>query len=191
MKKIVVFASGSGTNFQNIANYFDKKQTAKIELLISNKADAYALERAKKMNISTLLIDREMLYKSENVLNILREIYPDLLILAGFLWLIPENIIEAFPQKTVNIHPALLPKYGGKGMYGMQVHKAVVANKETETGISIHYVTKEYDKGDLIFQATCKVLPKDSSETIAEKVHGLEYEFFPKIIEKLLLEIET
>lgn len=191
MKKIVVFASGSGTNFQNIANYFDKKQTAKIELLISNKADAYALERAKKMNISTLLINREMLYKSENVLNTLREINPDLLILAGFLWLIPENIIEAFPQKTVNIHPALLPKYGGKGMYGMQVHKAVVANKETETGISIHYVTKEYDKGDLIFQATCKVLPKDSSETIAEKVHGLEYEFFPKIIEKLLLEIET
>ncbi len=191
MKKIVVFASGSGTNFQNIANYFDKKQTAKIELLISNKADAYALERAKKMNISTLLIDREMLYKSENVLNILREINPDLLILAGFLWLIPENIIEAFPQKIVNIHPALLPKYGGKGMYGMQVHKAVVANKETETGISIHYVTKEYDKGDLIFQATCKVLPKDSPETIAEKVHSLEYEFFPKIIEKLLLEIET
>ncbi|NLJ82177.1 MAG: phosphoribosylglycinamide formyltransferase [Bacteroidales bacterium] len=191
MKKIVVFASGSGTNFQNIANYFDKKQTAKIELLISNKADAYALERAKKMNISTLLIDREMLYKSENVLNILREINPDLLILAGFLWLIPENIIEAFPQKIVNIHPALLPKYGGKGMYGMQVHKAVVANKETETGISIHYVTKEYDKGDLIFQATCEVLPKDSPETIAEKVHSLEYEFFPKIIEKLLLEIET
>lgn len=186
MKKIVVFASGSGTNFQHIAEYFSKKQTATIELLISNKADAYALERAKKMNIPTLLIDREMIYKSENVLNILRQLNPNLLILAGFLWLIPENIIDAFPRKIVNIHPALLPKYGGKGMYGMQVHKAVVENKETETGISIHYVTKEYDKGDLIFQAKCKVLPKDSPETIAEKVHGLEYEFFPKTVENIL-----
>lgn len=178
MKKIVVFASGNGSNFQRIVDFFEKDKEVEVVLLVSNKQDAYVLERAKKTKIPSLVITREMLYQTEDVVRILEKIQPDLLVLAGFLWLIPENMIHAFPRKIINIHPALLPKYGGKGMYGMNVHKAVVENKEKETGISIHYVTKEYDKGDLICQVKCAVDSSDTPEDIAEKVHQLEYQYF-------------
>jgi len=189
MKKIVIFASGNGSNFQNIADYFANDSLAKIALLISNKADAFVLERAKNLQIPSWVISKDLFYQTEEIVDALKEINPDLIVLAGFLWLIPENIINAFPHKIINIHPALLPKYGGKGMYGMNVHKAVAENKESESGISIHYVTKEYDTGDLIFQIKCKLLPEDSPEIIAEKVHRLEYEFFPKTIRSLLLKL--
>lgn len=185
-KRMVVFASGNGTNFHNIALYFVDKKHIQIELLIGNKPDAYVFERAKQWHIPSLLIDRESFYQANKILNVLKEINPDLIVLSGFLWLMPENIIEAFSQKIINIHPALLPKYGGKGMYGMHVHRAVANNKEKETGISIHYVNNEYDKGDLILQAKCKLTPKDTPETIAEKVHQLEYAYFPSTIEQLL-----
>lgn len=187
MKKIIVFASGNGSNFQNIADYFANNQLIKIELLISNKADAYVLERAKELDIPSMVITKNSFYETDEIVTVLKELNPDLIVLSGFLWLIPENIISAFEHKIINIHPALLPKYGGKGMYGMNVHKAIAENKESETGISIHYVSKEYDKGDLIFQTKCKLSPQDTPEMIAEKVHRLEYEFFPKTIQSLLL----
>ena len=132
MKKIVVFASGNGSNFQRIVDFFEKDKEVEVVLLVSNKQDAYVLERAKKTKIPSLVITREMLYQTEDVVRILEKIQPDLLVLAGFLWLIPENMIHAFPRKIINIHPALLPKYGGKGMYGINVHKAVVENKEKD-----------------------------------------------------------
>ncbi len=188
MKKIVVFASGNGSNFQNIVDFLKKNTTVKVALLISNKRDAYVLERAKKANIPTLVVTKEMFYHSEEVLKTLKKIQPDLLVLAGFLWLIPENIIDNYPHRILNIHPALLPKYGGRGMYGMYVHKAVAENKEKESGISIHYVNKEYDKGDLIYQAKCSIYPSDTPEKIAKKVHELEYKYFPLIIASLLQE---
>lgn len=189
-KRIVVFASGNGTNFHNIASYFANNKHIQIALLIGNKSDAFVFERAKEWHIPSLLMNRESFYQTNKILNVLKEINPDLIVLSGFLWLIPENIIKAFSQKIINIHPALLPKYGGKGMYGMHVHRAVANNKEKETGISIHYVNKEYDKGDLILQAKCKLTPKDTPEIIAEKVHQLEYTYFPATIEKLLMSDE-
>lgn len=189
-KRIVVFASGNGTNFHNIASYFSDKKHIQIALLIGNKPDAFVFERAKTWHIPSLLINRETFYQTDDILNVLKEINPDLIVLSGFLWLIPENIIKTFSKKIINIHPALLPKYGGKGMYGMHVHNAVAANKEKETGISIHYVNKEYDKGDLILQMKCNITPTDTPETIAEKVHQLEYAYFPTTIEKLLISDE-
>lgn len=184
MKKIIVFASGNGSNFQNVADKLSEQH--KIALLICNKQDAFVVQRAERMNIPCMLINKESFYRSEEVLTVLKTINPDLIVLAGFLWLIPENIIDAFSKKIINIHPALLPKYGGKGMYGMHVHRAVAENKETESGISVHYVSKEYDTGDLIFQASCKISSSDTAEIIANKVHKLEYDYFPQIIANLL-----
>ena len=184
VKRIALFASGSGTNAENIIKYFSGNEYVKIDSLWSNKSDAYALKRAQKWNIDTFVFTREQFYNSDEILDILNNRNIDLIVLAGFLWLIPENLIKQFT--IINIHPALLPGYGGKGMYGMNVHKAVVANSEKESGISIHYVDEVYDNGKLIFQAKCPVLPSDSPEDVASKVHQLEYEHFPRVIEKLL-----
>ncbi len=185
VKKIALFASGSGTNAENIIRYFSGNEHVGIDSLWSNKADAYALKRAQKWNIDTFIFTREQFYQTNEVLDILNNRNVDLIVLAGFLWLIPSNLVENFT--IINIHPALLPRYGGKGMYGMNVHKAVVASGDKESGISIHYVNNKYDEGTLIFQARCPVLPSDSPEDVAEKVHNLEYEHFPKVIEKLLI----
>ena len=188
MKKLALFASGNGTNVQRIAEYFAKHPNVCIKLIVCNNAHAYVLERAKKLGITSYLInDKERFYHSDEVLKILQQNRIDLLVLAGFLWLIPPNLIEAYPNKIINIHPALLPKYGGEGMYGMRVHQAVVANRETASGITIHYVNQRYDEGKIIFQAQCAILPNDSIEDVAQKIHVLEYEHFPKIIEKELL----
>ncbi|MDR0367526.1 MAG: phosphoribosylglycinamide formyltransferase [Bacteroidales bacterium] len=186
MKNIVLFASGNGSNVQRIAEYFADSPTVNIVLLICNKADAYVLERAKKLNINTLLIDKKMFYETGVVVETLQKLHVDMVVLAGFLWLIPKNLIEAFPQKIINIHPALLPKYGGKGMYGMYVHKAVTENKETHSGITVHYVNANYDEGNIIFQEKCRLSADDTPEDVAEKVHALEYAHYPIIIEKLL-----
>ena len=185
-KRITIFASGSGTNAQNIIEYFADSDEIIIDSLWSNKEEAYALERAKKLGVDTFVFNRNQFYNSNEIIESLRKRSVDLVVLAGFLWLIPENMIENFT--IINIHPALLPKYGGKGMYGMNVHKAVVENKERESGITIHYVNENYDEGQIIFQAKCPVNETDTPENVASNVHKLEYEFFPTIIEKLLLE---
>jgi phosphoribosylglycinamide formyltransferase-1 len=187
MKRIAVFASGSGTNAENIFRYFKGSNKVVIDSLWSNKADAYALERARKFGIDTFVFSREQFYESDEVPETLRIRQVDLIVLAGFLWLIPDNLIRYCT--IVNIHPALLPKYGGKGMFGMNVHKAVVANKEKESGISIHYVNENYDEGKLIFQAKCAISPQDTPEQVAQKVHELEYRHFPEVISRLVNEL--
>jgi len=189
MKKIAVFASGSGSNAQKIIEYFDGKLTGKVEVILSNKKNAYVLERAKNFDIPTYVFDREEFYNSLKVLNILTEHQIDLIVLAGFLWLVPENLLKNYPNRIINIHPALLPKYGGKGMYGEKVHEAVVANHEPYSGITIHYINERYDEGDIIFQAKCKVEPTDTTEDVASKVHALEYEHFPKVVEEVIMKL--
>ena len=187
MKRIVILASGSGSNAENIINYFNNNSLVSIVGILCNKKDAFVFERAKRLGVSCLYFSKEELNDNDTVLNLLLE-KADYIILAGFLWKIPSKIIDAFPNKIINIHPALLPKYGGKGMYGMHVHNAVVENCENETGITIHYVNEHYDEGAIIFQASFEVLPTYSAEEVAEKIHELEYEHFPKIIEKVILE---
>lgn len=188
MKNIVLFASGAGTNAENIALYFRPIPDAEVSCVLSNRPDAGVLERARKLNIETKVFDREMFFKSRQILDFLLDINPDLIVLAGFLWLVPKHIVEAFPNRIVNIHPALLPKYGGKGMYGDRVHQAVIDNGEKETGISIHYVNEEYDEGDIIFQARCPVKPDDTPASLAKKVHELEYKHYPEVVYQLLKE---
>lgn len=185
MKKIVIFASGSGTNAENIIKYFENKDLAAVVTVFSNNPNAQVLERAKKFNIPSEVFSKVELFESK-VLQKLNSLQPDLIVLAGFLLKMPKNIIKSYPYKIINIHPALLPKYGGKGMYGMNVHKAVVENKEKETGISIHFVDENYDEGNIIFQESVLVLETDSPENVAEKIHELEQKFFPELIEKLL-----
>ncbi|MCF6243376.1 MAG: phosphoribosylglycinamide formyltransferase [Bacteroidales bacterium] len=183
VKNIAIFASGSGTNAENIINYFKNHPKIKVSLVLSNCKNAYVLERAKKQKVETLVFNRGIFYDTNDIIEILQQKQIDYIVLAGFLWLIPKHFIRAFENRIINIHPALLPKYGGKGMYGMNVHKAVIANKEKQSGISIHYVNEHYDEGDIIFQATCPVNESDTPEKLAEKVHKLEYEHFPKVIE--------
>lgn len=185
---IAIFASGSGSNAENIATYFKTNKNYLIKLILTNKSDAFVLERAKKLNIEAIVFDKNDFYKSEKILEMLKARKISWIILAGFLWLLPENLIQNYPDRIINIHPALLPKYGGKGMYGMNVHEAVIKNKEKESGITIHFVNKEYDKGDIIFQAKCKVNEDDNAETLAQKIHQLEYLHFPEVIEKLIQE---
>ena len=186
MKRIVIFASGSGTNAENLINFFKNKKEASVVLVLTNNPQAKVLEHAKRLSVSALSFNKIALTETEDVLNILMASKPDIIVLAGFLWKFPEKILYAFPNKVINIHPALLPKYGGKGMYGMFVHEAVVKNKERETGITIHYVNENYDEGKVIFQAKCKVDPEDSADDVANKIHELEMEHFPKVVESLL-----
>lgn len=186
MKRIVLLASGSGSNVENIANYFKDNPLVTIATVLTNKRDAKVIDRCNRLNINALYFNRQSFSKSDCLLNIIKGMQPDLIILAGFLLKIPENFVAEFPNKIVNIHPALLPKYGGKGMYGMHVHNAVKNNNETETGITIHYVNENYDEGAIIHQAKTAVISTDTAEDIAQKIHTLEYEHFPKVIDQLL-----
>ena len=181
-KRLVIFASGNGTNTQNVINYFATSQSVEVVCVLSNKKDAKVLERAKASKIEVLAFSKAEMLSPDGVVKHLKTLAPDLIILAGFLLKFPKIILREFPDKVLNIHPALLPKYGGKGMYGHHVHKAVVENKETETGITIHYVNENYDEGAVIFQAQTEVLLKDTADDVAKKVHQLEYEWFPKVI---------
>jgi phosphoribosylglycinamide formyltransferase-1 len=185
--KIALFASGSGTNVENIVNFFKGHGTIETTMVLTNKKDAYVIQRAEQLGLPCSVFNRQQFYESNEVVNLLLENDIDCIVLAGFLWFIPQKLLDAFPRKMINIHPALLPNYGGKGMYGDNVHKAVVANKEKETGITIHHVNEHYDEGEVIYQATCEVLPNDTYEMVAQKVHALEYKWFPIIIEKWLL----
>jgi len=186
MKKIVVFASGSGSNAERIATYFSEKGSAQVSLILCNNLQAGVLERAKRLDIPSLVFNRQAFYKTNVVLDVLKTQQPELIVLAGFLWKVPENLITAYPNRILNIHPSLLPKYGGKGMYGAHVHQAVIDNRETESGITIHYVNEHYDEGNIIFQAKTEVLPTDTPDTLAEKIHQLEYQHFPEVISKLI-----
>lgn len=188
VKKIVIFASGTGTNAENIIKHFQNSDTAKVVAVFSNRRSAGALKKAHDLNVKALLFDKEALYYSHDVLNVLRDIKPDLIVLAGFLWLMPKRILQQFSNKIINIHPALLPNYGGKGMYGSKVHEAIIANKEKESGISIHYVNDKYDEGQIIFQATTQLDNTDTPDSLANKIHELEYRHFPEVIQKLLEE---
>ncbi|MDR1673399.1 MAG: phosphoribosylglycinamide formyltransferase [Bacteroidales bacterium] len=186
MKRLVVFASGSGSNAQRVAEYFKEKGTARIIGIYCNRSDAYVLKRAEKMDIPAVVFDKEAFFRSEEILRRLEALSPDLIVLAGFLWKMPDHILRAFPQKVINIHPALLPKYGGKGMYGDHVHRAVIAAGEKESGISVHYVNERYDEGAVVLQARCPVMPDDTPETLAKRIHALEYAYFPVVIEQIL-----
>ena len=186
MKRVVIFASGSGSNAENLIKFFHNSDNASVIQVLTNNPHAKVLDRCKKLKVSALSFNRIAFSKSEDVLNILKASQPDLIVLAGFLWKFPEFILHEFENKVINIHPALLPKYGGKGMYGKFVHEAVVANKETETGITIHYVNENYDEGAIIFQAKCEVQSSDSAEDVAKKIHELEMEHFPKVVNDLL-----
>ena len=186
MKRIVIFASGSGSNAENLIKFFQNNDHASVIQVLTNNPYAKVLERCKRLKVSALSFNRIAFTATNDVLNILNSSQPDLIILAGFLWKFPEFILKEFPNKVINIHPALLPKYGGKGMYGKHVHEAVVRNKENETGITIHYVNENYDEGAIIFQAKCKVSLSDTSDDVAAKIHKLEMEHFPNVVEQLL-----
>lgn len=186
MKKIAIFASGSGTNAENLMNYFGKSNKIAVTLLISNTPKAYALKRAEAHKIETAVFLGSDFSDGQVVVDFLRTKSIDFIVLAGFLKLIPKKIIAAYPRRIINLHPALLPKYGGKGMYGMHVHRAVIAAKETESGITIHYVNELYDDGAIIHQKKCDVTPGDTPETLASKIHALEHAEMPKVVERLV-----
>lgn len=186
MKRIVIFASGSGSNAENLVHFFQDNNHIEVVQILTNNPYAKVLERAKRLDISALSFNRKAFSKTDDVLNIVKLQQPDLIVLAGFLWKIPESFIKAFPNKIINIHPALLPKFGGKGMYGMHVHEAVVAQKETQTGITIHYVNEQYDEGATIFQASCDLSMTDTPDDVAAKIHTLEMTHFPKVVLDLL-----
>ncbi|SDX59538.1 formyltetrahydrofolate-dependent phosphoribosylglycinamide formyltransferase [Lutibacter oricola] len=187
MKRIIILASGSGSNAENIIKHFENSNLISVIQILTNKKDAKVLERAKRLKVSGVHFSRDDFYKSDKLVEEFKK-NADYIILAGFLWKVPQNLIDAFPNKIINIHPALLPKYGGKGMYGMNVHKSVVENKEKESGITIHYVNENYDEGAIIFQAKVALEPSDSPEDVAQKIHELEYAHFPKVIEEVILQ---
>jgi phosphoribosylglycinamide formyltransferase-1 len=184
---IAVFASGSGSNCENLIQYFSEKPCARVALVISNKADAYVLERAKRLGVPSVVVPKTELQKPEVVMTLMEQYQIGFVVLAGFLPLIPNYLIDAFPSKMVNIHPSLLPKYGGKGMWGHHVHEAVKAAGETETGMTVHWVTPQCDAGDIIVQYRVALSPSDTADDIAAKEHLLEMEHFPKVIEELIL----
>ena len=188
MKRITLFASGSGSNAENIIRYFRNSNELEFPFVISNRSDAFVHERAKQLNIPSHTFKKSD-FENGEVLNFLKDNNIDFIVLAGFLLKIPGNLLEAYPDRIVNIHPALLPKFGGKGMYGSHVHEAVVASGEKESGITIHYVNENYDEGQVIFQAKCAVLAGDSADDVAAKVHDLEYEHFPRVIGEIVSRI--
>jgi len=186
---IALFASGSGSNVENIHNYFHENSSVNISCVLCNNPKAYVLERVKRLSLDFLLFNREEFNNPDIILTYLSSKNVDLIVLAGFLWLIPSYLIDKYPGKVINIHPALLPKYGGKGMFGSHVHKVVFENKEATTGITIHYVNNKYDEGEIIFQKSIAITNTDNPETIANKVHELEYKYYPHIIEKIALHL--
>ena len=185
--QLAILASGNGTNAQQITEYFAGSKEVNVNVILYNKRDAYVATRAQQLGVEAQYFNRHDFYETDKVLRFLQQRGVDYLILAGFLLLVPENLLAAFPDRIVNIHPALLPNYGGKGMYGHHVHEAVVANHEPFSGITIHVVDNRYDCGTTLFQARCKVEPEDSPDDLAAKIHLLEKEYFPRVIEAFVL----
>ncbi len=186
MCNIAIFASGNGTNAENIISFFLKHEKINIKLILSDNTNAFVLKRAKKHNIPSIVFSKKELKEKKLIINLLNKYNINFIVLAGFLQMVPEYLIRQYARKIINIHPALLPKYGGKGMYGINVYKAILENNEKETGISIHYVNEKYDEGEIIFQTKCPVTANDTPETLAEKVYELEHKYFPRVIESLL-----
>ncbi len=188
MIRIAIFASGSGTNAQRITEYFREHSVLiAVDLILSNKQDAQVLERARKLGVSTVTFSRHEFYEGTRIPELLKEHAIEYVILAGFLWLVPDVILKAYPSRILNIHPALLPRYGGKGMYGLKVHEAVISNQDKESGITIHLVNERYDEGQILFQVKCKIEETDTPSSLAEKIHALEYRYFPRVIEHYIL----
>lgn len=185
-KRIAIFASGSGSNAQKIMEHFKYSEEAEVALVLANVPDAYVLQRADNFEIPSHVFDRHEFFNTDEVLAVLKNLNIDLIVLAGFLWLVPQNLIEAYPNRIINIHPALLPKFGGKGMYGDRVHQAVMQAQETEHGITIHFVNERFDDGEIIHQAKFKIEPKDTLEMVKFKGQQLEHQFYPKVIENLI-----
>lgn len=186
MKRIAIFASGSGSNAEKIADYFAGSTDVSIDLIMSNNPKAGVIDRARRLHIPVLLFDRTTFYQTDRIPRLLQQQDIDLIVLAGFMWLMPAGLVQAFPDRIVNIHPALLPKFGGKGMYGHFVHEAVVAAQETESGITIHFVNEHYDEGAPIFQAHCPVTPTDTPDDVARKVQALEHDHYPRVVAEVL-----
>ncbi len=184
--RIAILASGSGSNAENIHHYFSHQEGVEIALIVANRAEAYVHVRAKQLGIPSLTLSRDSLQEKGTLLSLMHSYRVDFIVLAGYLLRVPADLVEAYPNRIVNIHPALLPKHGGKGMYGQKVHEAVLAEGDTYSGITIHYVNEQYDEGQIIFQATCPVVSGDTSDELAARVHALEYEHFPRVIEECL-----
>ena len=189
-KRIAIFASGSGTNAQKIMEHFEGHPEVEVALVLTNNPDAFVLQRADNYEIPSHIFNRDEFYKSDSIIHLLKNLDIDLVVLAGFLWLIPKNLIEAYPNRIINIHPALLPKYGGKGMYGDYVHQAVMAAGDQEGGITIHYVNENYDEGEYIFQAKYKIDAGDKLDHVKFKGQQLEHLHFPRIVDNLLKKIK-
>lgn len=187
MRNIAIFASGSGTNAENITRYFSNHPQIKVSLILTNNPKAGVIKRAEVLGIPCSVFNRASFYQTDEIVSILGTYNIDLIVLAGFLWLVPQNILKAYPDKMINIHPALLPKYGGKGMFGQHVHEAVIKNGEKISGITIHYVNESYDEGQIILKKEVSVSKTDTAESLAKKIHELEYKYFPPAIEKLLI----
>lgn len=185
-KRIAIFASGSGSNAQKIMEHFKYHHEAEVALVLSNNSDAFVLQRADNFEVPSHVFDRVEFYESDNIIKLLQQLDIDLVVLAGFLWLIPGNLLRAYPNKIINIHPSLLPKYGGKGMYGDRVHRAVIENKDEESGISIHFVNENFDEGEIIYQSRFKIEDDDTLEVIKFNGQQLEHLHYPKVIENLL-----
>ncbi len=186
MRNIAIFASGTGSNARKIIEYFKQSPEVRVALVVSNKKDAGVLDIAQEHGIPTRIINRQTFYESEEILDVLRIHHIDVVVLAGFLWLVPPYLVRAFPRRMVNIHPALLPRHGGKGMYGIHVHEVVKSAGDSETGITIHFVNEHYDEGDFVFQERCAVDPEDSPSDIARKVLQLEHRYFPEVIAQVV-----
>lgn len=185
-KKVAILASGNGTNAENLIRYFRRRQSAEVALVLTNRSAAYVLQRAEALGVPALCFNKEEWADGQPVLHALAAHGIDFVVLAGFLARVPGNILHAYPQRMVNIHPSLLPKFGGKGMYGDRVHQAVLEAGESESGITIHYVNERYDEGAIIRQYACPVLPGDTPDTLAARVHQLEYEHYPEVVETLV-----
>jgi len=186
MKRIAIFASGSGSNAEAIAQHFSNRAEVQISLIMTNNPEAGVIQRARRLHIPVVVFDRKTFYESDRIVELLVNQKTDLVVLAGFMVLIPEKLVRAFPERMVNIHPALLPKYGGKGMYGHFVHEAVVAAGERQSGITIHFVNELYDEGRIIYQATCEIGTSDTPEDVARKVQALEHAHYPRVVDKLI-----
>lgn len=190
MKRIAIFASGSGSNAQRIMEHFKRNKEMEVALVLCNKPDAYVLQRADNFEVPTHVFTKDELLHTNSIDNLLKNLEIDILVLAGFMWLLPERFIQNYPKRIVNIHPALLPKHGGAGMYGRKVHESVLKSKDPETGITIHYVNENFDEGEIIYQSRCNVDKNDDLEKLAYKVHQLEHIHYPKIIEDLLKKLD-
>jgi len=190
-KRIAIFASGSGSNAQKIMEHFKRNSEAEVVLILTNNPQAYVLQRADNFEVPSHIFTRDEFYKSDDVIKLLKNLQVDLIVLAGFLWLVPVSLLKAFPNKIINLHPALLPKYGGAGMYGDNVHKAVLANNEEESGITIHFVDENFDEGEIIHQSRFRIEPGDNLEMIKFKGQQLEHQHFPRVVENLLKKMKS